>query len=152
MQEQSTRNMKKYYNPRRTRIVTPEANTDKRELSVYPTTVATVRFQPKMRTLFPDPNQIPPAVAANSRGRRGVVGVVIVSPTHIAPLCRRPPTTLPPPLLVRFLLLLRLCPVLNLSVPDLLLFCICSEKYSTALHSLFNIFERAQKIQYLTQR
>ena len=39
-------------------------------------------------------------------------------------------------------------PVLNLSLPDLFLFWICSTKYSTALHSIFNIIEKAQKIQY----
>ena len=32
------------------------------------------------------------------------------------------------------------------------LFWLCSEKYSTALHNIFNIFEKFQKIQYLTQR
>ena len=42
--------------------------------------------------------------------------------------------------------------VLNLSVPDLFLFWLCSAKYSTALHNIFNIFEKVQKIQYLTQR
>ena len=41
--------------------------------------------------------------------------------------------------------------VLNLSVPYLFLFRICSEKYNTALHSLFNIVERARKRNYLTQ-
>ena len=41
--------------------------------------------------------------------------------------------------------------VLNLSVPDLFLFWICSVKYSTALHNIFNIFEKVQKIQYLGQ-
>ena len=42
--------------------------------------------------------------------------------------------------------------VLNLSVQDLFLFWICSAKYSTALHNIFNIIEKVQKIQYLTQR
>ena len=42
--------------------------------------------------------------------------------------------------------------LLNLSVPDLFLFRICSTKYNTTLHSLFNIFEKAWKIQHLTQR
>ena len=42
--------------------------------------------------------------------------------------------------------------VLNLSVPDLFLFWIWSEKYGTAIHILFNIFEKAGTIQYLTQR
>ena len=35
---------------------------------------------------------------------------------------------------------------------DVFLFWICSAKYSTALHSLFNIFEKAWKIQRLSQR
>ena len=35
--------------------------------------------------------------------------------------------------------------VLNLSVPYFFLFSICSTKYNTALHCLFDIFEKAQK-------
>ena len=42
--------------------------------------------------------------------------------------------------------------VLNLFVPDLFLFWIFSAKYSTELHNIFSIFEKVQKIQYLTQR
>ena len=40
--------------------------------------------------------------------------------------------------------------VLDLSVPDLFLFWICSAKYSTALHNIFNIFEKVQKKPFLT--
>ena len=42
--------------------------------------------------------------------------------------------------------------VLNLSVPYLFLFLLCSAKYSAALHIIFNIIEKVQKIQYLTLR
>ena len=42
--------------------------------------------------------------------------------------------------------------LLNLSVPDLFLFRICSTKYNMALHSLFNIIEKARIIKYLTRR
>ena len=42
--------------------------------------------------------------------------------------------------------------VINVSVPDFSLFYIWSEKYGTAIHILFNIFEKAGTIQYLTQR